>query len=352
MSHQIETMFSVKVTPWHKLGTVVSEAPTAAGAIRLAGLDWSVIKERLQTAAGKVVDAYAVIRESDGTVVGDAVGPNWTPLQNREAFGWFDPFIESGLAKFETAGSLQQGRRIWILAQLNRRPMEIAPGDTVRKYLLLSNSHDGTLATRVGFTPIRVVCANTLAMAHDCDASRLIRFRHTKSLHRNLQDIQDTVNAADAQFESTAEKYRALARKGINQADLKKYVKTVFSMEEDDTKASTRSKNILDSILARHDAKAEIMTELLKGFEVQQEGKQVGETMLLDAIVANFEEGRGQNLPSTKGTWFTAYNAVAEHLAYERGRNDDSRLNQLWFGQSATLNATALNTAIQLSGIA
>jgi phage/plasmid-like protein (TIGR03299 family) len=353
MAHQVESMFSVRETPWHKLGVVVTEAPTAAEAIRLAGLDWCVIKRQLQTIeSGTAVDAYAVVRETDGAIVGDSVGPNWTPLQNHEAFDWFNPFVESGLASFETAGSLQQGRRIWILAQLNRQPMEIAPGDTIRKYLLLSNSHDGSLATRVGFTPIRVVCANTLAMAHNSDASKLIRFKHTKSLHKNLQDIQETVNAADAQFEATAEQYRALARKGINHADLKKYVKTVFKMEENDQQMSTRSRNILESIICRHEAQAEIMDGLLAGYKYQQEKRHEVEAGLLDSILDNFETGRGQDLPSTKGTWFSAYNAISEHLAYERGRNEDSRLNQLWFGQGAVLNTTALETAIQLSGIA
>jgi hypothetical protein len=87
----------------------------------------------------------------------------------------------------------------------------VAPGDEVEKYLLLSHGHDGSLAVRVGFTPVRVVCANTLSMAHGSDASKLIRVRHSKSLHENLANIREVMNLANAEFEATAEQYRLLA---------------------------------------------------------------------------------------------------------------------------------------------
>lgn len=352
MAHEIENMFSVRETPWHKLGTVVSQAPSALEAMRLAGLDWTVVKKQLQTADGqKLVNAYAIIRESDGAILGDAVGPNWTPLQNYESCDFFNPFVESGLASFETAGSLQNGRRIWILAALNKKPMEIAKDDKILKYLLLSNSHDGSIAVRVGFTPIRAICANTVAMAHRHRLSKLIRFKHTRTLHKNLDAIQETVNLADAEFEATAEQYRALSVRGINQADLRKYVKTVFEFEENDADMSTRSKNILDGILQRHEDKTGVIQDLLAGHRQNVEMQHAVNGSILESIVEKFEDGRGQNLPSTKGTWYTAYNAIAEHLSYERGHNADTRLNQLWFGQSATLNNVAFDTAMKMSGV-
>src|SRR5437867_9649475 len=120
MSHQIESMFSVREVPWHKLGRVVREAPSAAEAIRLAGLDWPVERRRLSLPDGRPVNRWAVVRTTDGAVVSDAVGPHWTPLQNAEAFAWFDPFIAAGQARFETAGSLGGGRRVWVLAELSR----------------------------------------------------------------------------------------------------------------------------------------------------------------------------------------------------------------------------------------
>jgi phage/plasmid-like protein (TIGR03299 family) len=97
------------------------------------------------------------------------------PLQNDQAFQFFDPFVSSGLVTLETAGSLREGKRVWILARIaENSDVGIVGDDIVRKYLLLSNSHDGTTAVRVGFTPIRVVCANTLAMAVRNGQSQLI----------------------------------------------------------------------------------------------------------------------------------------------------------------------------------
>jgi hypothetical protein len=116
MSHEIETMFSVRETPWHGLGTIVQEAPTAADAIKLAKLDWRVTTAPLFMSDGKPVKAKAVVRESDGRILGHHVGAKWTPLQNDHAFDWFNPLVESGDCKFETAGSLRSGERVWILA--------------------------------------------------------------------------------------------------------------------------------------------------------------------------------------------------------------------------------------------
>jgi phage/plasmid-like protein (TIGR03299 family) len=258
MPHAVETMFSVRETPWHQLGRVVKDAPSAADAIRLAGLDWPVKLQRLHLPDGRPVNRWAVVRGTDGAIVGDAVGPQWVPLQNADAFAWFDPFVTSGAAHFETAGSLGHGRRVWVLAELNRAPVEVVPGDAVRKFLLLSNSHDGTLAVRVGLTPVRVVCANTLAMAHGDAASKLIRIRHTRGLRQTLGQVREIVNAADAAFEATAEQHRALARRPINAAGLTRYVKAALKMEERDADLSSRSRNVLADILDRYGQQAEL----------------------------------------------------------------------------------------------
>src|SRR5204863_7206686 len=159
------------------------------------------------------------------------------------------PFLDSKEAALHTAGSLREGSRVWVLAKLNRDPLVVAPGDEVEKFVLLSHGHDGSLAVRVGFSPIRVVCANTLALAHRADASKLIRVRHSKSLHENLANIREVMDLANQEFEATAEQYRLLARKNINQADLTRYVKKV--MKADDKKPSTRMANLIKDIIGR-----------------------------------------------------------------------------------------------------
>lgn len=314
MAHEVETMAYFGELPWHRLGTALDEADLYdwQAASRKAGLDWEVELVPLLTADTQAkVDHRAVRRTSDGKVLG-VVGSRYAPLQNKDAFAWFQPFLDAREAALHTAGSLRGGSRVWVLARLNRDPLVIAPGDEVEKFILLSHGHDGSLAVRAGFTPVRVVCANTLAMAHGSDASKLIRLKHTKDVLENLENVREIMNLANAEFEATAEQYRRLARKSINQGDLRKYVRRVLKVEDGEN-FSPRLQNIADEI----------------------------------ARLA--EAGRGNDLPSIRGTYWSSYNAVSEWLTHERGRSEDSRLNSLWFGDSAITNRHALNVALDMA---
>jgi len=313
MPHEVETMAFYGKTPWHGLGCQLADDDLYnwESACLKSGLDWTADLVPLVTGDTHTeVDHRAVRRNTDGRVLG-VVGPRYEVLQNRDAFRWFEPFLTSKEAALHTAGSLREGSRIWVLAKLNRDPIVVAAGDEVEKYLLLSHSHDGSLAVRVGFSPVRVVCANTLALAHGAEASKLIRVRHTREVHQNLASIREVMNIANQQFEATSEQYKLLARKSINPADLTRYVRRVLKVEED--QPSTRSTNVLAEI------------ERL------------------------FEAGRGNDLPSVRGTWWTAYNGITEWLSYQRGHTQDSRLNSLWYGDSAALNRLALQTALEMA---
>jgi phage/plasmid-like protein (TIGR03299 family) len=310
MAHLVKMMFSVRKTPWHKLGVVLDDPPTIEEGLRLAGLDWGVRREQLFTPSGQEAPAFAIVRDTDQAILG-AVGVKYRPLQNREAFNWFAPFLAAGEASLETAGSLAGGSRVWVLAKLNRAPMEIAPGDDVEKFLLLSNSHDGSLAVRVGFSPIRVVCNNTLSLAHASQDSQLIRLKHSSGVVTNLENVRDTIDAVNARFEATAEQWRRLARKDINQADLRKYVSRVLDVGE---QPGARLRNMLARI-----------EEL-------------------------FEAGEGNATQHVRGTYWAAYNAVTEWLSHERGRSQDSRLGSLWYGDGAALNGRALAVALEIAG--
>lgn len=310
MAHELESMFSVKVTPWHGLGEILTDAPDTRTGIIQAGLDWHVGLKPVYLADGRKVDvAQATVRESDGKILG-VVGQRYEPLQNADAFSWFDPFVTAGLASLETAGSLRGGQRVWVLAKIAGDDMDIAKGDPVSKYILLSNSHDGTQAIRLGFTPIRVVCANTLAMAHNNGASQLIRVRHGRNAKTDLDSLRDVMSLANASFEATAEQMRSLARKTINQNDLKKYVKTVLGFEGEDDTLSTKAKNIVNDVIA------------------------------LAEHPTNY---------AARGTVWGAYNAVTYYLSHEAGRNADNRLNNLWFGSGVNDNLKAFNEALKLA---
>jgi phage/plasmid-like protein (TIGR03299 family) len=227
----VEKMMFVGATPWHGEGTQLDENPSIGEAITAAGLDWEVGTKDLFTAEGTLVNAKATYRKDDNRVLG-VVGPRYTPLQNQAAFDWFQPFLDAGECQLHTAGSLSEGEKVWVLAQLNRSNSEIVPGDEVSKFILLSNSHDGTTSIRVGYTPIRVVCVNTLAAAHSSKDSQLIRIRHTRSSQTNLENVRDIMDNINAQFEATAEQYRFLASKDFNQADIKRYVKVVLGIDK------------------------------------------------------------------------------------------------------------------------
>jgi phage/plasmid-like protein (TIGR03299 family) len=311
MPHEVESAFFTHKPAWHGLGTVLDRPPTVAEAITAAGLGWRVVREPLHTPDGRTAPAFATVRESDRRILG-VVGPQYRVLQIADSFAFFQPFLDAGQATRDAAGSLRQGQRVWVLAKLSGGPLEVAAGDVVERYLLLSNSHDGTLAVRVGFTPIRVVCANTLAMAHGADASKLVRVRHTASVKDGLAAIRDVMDAANARFKATAEQYRGLARRCINSSDVRRYVRQVFQVAEDAT-PSPRMANLLGRV------------EWL------------------------WQAGRGNQLPAVRGTAWAACNAVTEYLGAEAGRGPDSRLNSLWFGGGAQVSKRALEAALALA---
>lgn len=318
MVANVQTMLSVRETPWHRIGKVVDTAPTTAEGIVLAGMDWEALEKPLFTRESILVDGVeqvsqqlvkgykAIVRSDTGVTLGVVRG-RYTPLQNRDAFNWFDPFIESGDASLETAGVLGDGQRVWIMAKINRDPSVIVPGDEILKYLLLSSSHDGSLAIRAGFTPIRVVCQNTLSMAHSDKKSKLLRLKHTAGAKIGLDKLRDTINLIDREFEMTSEQFQFLASKQFNKADLEKYVKLVLFNTEGEL--STRAKNTLERVIAKVD---------------QPE----------------------QTLAGVAGTWWAAYNAITEHLSHDASRNPENRFTSLNFGVNYNMNAKALKEAL------
>jgi phage/plasmid-like protein (TIGR03299 family) len=314
MAHEVETMMYVGKEPWHGLGTSFP-AGSRLGieeAIEAAGLDWEVELRELFTHNGKgahlgVRDYSAVCRKIDNTVLG-VVGPGYEPLQNKDAFQWFQPFIDNDAARIDTAGSLRGGRRIWILASVMAKTGFVGEKDEIRNFILLSSSHDDSLAVRIGFTPIRVVCANTLAQAHESHASKLLRVKHTARVLDNLADIREIMKTAEGEFHATVKQYNELAKRNISQEDLKKYVTVVF-----DIKDPTKSKKVVP------------------------------------AVIALFEGGRGSEQAGK--TYWGAYNAANEYLNYNRGTLSDVRVDSLWFGEGLEINKRALNTAIEMAGV-
>jgi len=232
MAHEVETMFYAGAVPWHGLGTRVEGLLNSSDAIQAAGLDWEVEKRPLFTQDENenhipVPDKYAVVRKTDNQVLG-VVGGRYHPIQNREAFEFFDEVVGEKLAIYEVAGSLKKGRVIWILANLQGR-IDVVGNDPIDKYLLLFNSHDGSKALGVMFTPIRVVCNNTL----NCALRRtkhVYYIRHTPNYRDRVREAQEALRLADNYYNTLSEYMKAFASKPVTVEITRNYVEKLLPL--------------------------------------------------------------------------------------------------------------------------
>jgi phage/plasmid-like protein (TIGR03299 family) len=226
-------MFYVGDPPWHGLGQHVNKPATAAEAIEAARLNWVVEKVPLYIAGGvrlhELPGRYAVVRKDKiGTPECRAfgiVGEQYRVLQNRDAFRFFDEIAGEAGAIYHTAGALGAGERVWILAKLPG-DINVANQDTVHKFLLLSNSHDGESAVQVKFTPIRVVCNNTLTQA--LNTGRTYRARHDRDLGAGLVNVKEALGLIKQRYEFLEQTFGALAAIELDEAALKQYLLNVF----------------------------------------------------------------------------------------------------------------------------
>lgn len=203
----VESMMYVREKPWHGLGTRVEEAPTSTDALRMAGLDWSVVQRNIQVCGGAKIKNYrANVRDSDGTVLG-VVSDRYKIVQNAEAFEFTDSLI-GGDVRYETAGSLNGGRKIWLLARLPET--EIA-GDKTEPYICFTNTHDGSGAIRVCMTPIRIVCNNTLNLALG-SARRAWSVRHTGDMASKMHEARVCLEMASAYMNDLSQTADRLAK--------------------------------------------------------------------------------------------------------------------------------------------
>lgn len=247
MAANVETMFSVREKPWHGLGTIVAEAPDSESALELAGLDWNVIQKSIITADGTPIDGFkANVRDSDDSVLG-IVSDRYKVVQNREAFAFTDALLGEGV-RYETAGSLQGGRRTWMLARLPHQ--YIISGDEITPYLVFMNAHDGTGSIKVAMTPIRVVCQNTLNMAL-ATAKRSWSCNHTGDIDDKLEEARDTLLYANKYMAELGRSIDKMQQIKISDKKVYEFLDELFPISEVAT--LQQKKNILKM---REDAKA------------------------------------------------------------------------------------------------
>lgn len=231
MSANVETMFYVRETPWHGLGTKVMEAPDSEGALIAAGLNWNVIQEPIFTGENEPIRGYkANIRDSDRRVLG-VVTDRYKVIQNHEAFAFTDELLGQGV-RYETAGSLQDGKKVWLLAHM---PHEyIISGERISPYLLFSNTHDGSGAIKVALTPIRVVCNNTLNLALST-AKRSWSMVHTGDIRSKMQEARDTLFMAERYMDELGKEFEALRLKRLSDQKVMEYIEVLLPVEDGST---------------------------------------------------------------------------------------------------------------------
>ena len=317
-------MMCVGEKPWHRLGTVLEQPPaTAVEAITAAHLTWRVEKKQLYVGEeGRPFSGeFAIVRE-DRWKVGEEeaifgqVSEDYEPLQNINAFRFFDPMIEKGEAFYESAGALYQGKCVWVMAKLSR-DMQVITDDVVERYLLLTHRHDGTGAIQVKFTPVRVVCQNTLNQALSEGPS--FRVAHTKSMYARLDKAADALSRVLAQSRKVEDAFTEMALVKLNTDRFEKYLQAVFP---DPVQGENRK------LYERNKVRMQLNRD---------RSRQLWET------------GRGNELPKARGTLWAAYNGVAEHADYGlTSARDGKWLDGVWFGESYGIKTAAFDAAMQI----
>ncbi len=240
MAANVESMFFVgRERPWHGLGTQVDEAPDSREALILAGLDWDVTQRPIYTQDGVMINGYkANVRLQDHSVLG-VVTDRYKVVQNRDAFEFTDELLGKGV-RYETAGSLMGGRKVWLLAKLPTR--YIIQGEDIIPYLVFSNTHDGSGAIKIAMTPIRVVCNNTLNLALD-SAKRIWSFNHVGNIENKLYEAKETLFMAENYMSELGRAFEKLNRIRVSDAAADEYIKVVLPIDDD--ASSITEKNIM-----------------------------------------------------------------------------------------------------------
>jgi phage/plasmid-like protein (TIGR03299 family) len=311
----------VDEVPWHGLGTQVPADITAPEMIQAANLAWQVAVRpapgaRLLNRKPNTYDRYLIERDpvgrEKGKVVLGFVRNRYVPLQNAEAFSFFEPFISNRWASFCSAGALGNGQRVWVQAQLSG-DIVIGSRDVIKKFLLLSNSHNGSGAVKIFFTPVRVVCQNTLNFALREDSQGLIvkSVRHTRKIAERLEEGQGDAlkQVIDNVFTEAETLFGRMAAQNLGAEDTNRFLELLFPLTDKQKKANQEPERWMRIRAALDDEKI-TPTE-------------------------------------TRNTLWGLYNAVVWDEDYRSSReaNQGARLERIWFGSGHDLKIRALNFA-------
>ena len=317
MAHEVEVVEGVAQmayagqTPWHGLGTQVSNELSPAQMQTKAGLDWTVheVESYVDFNGDKIPTGQkSLIRSSDNKVLTN-VGGAWNPVQNTEAFEFFSEYVLAGDMEMNTAGSLKGGRNVFALAKVNES-FSILGEDQVDSYLLFSNPHEYGKAIDIRFTPIRVVCNNTLTFSLNTRSSNFVKLNHRTKFNADM--VKEQMGLASEKFAQYKDMAEFLSTKKFSVDALINYYAEVFPYTHNTSEAPSTVEDLSKNA---QDAYAVLDT---------QPG-------------ANFGEG----------TWWQALNSVTYLTDHKMGRNADSRMQSAWFGINQARKIKAVNKAVE-----
>ena len=313
MAHMVETMAYAGQVPWHGLGVAVSNDLTPAQMMQKAGLDWRVdeVDCFIKTRNGDVKTGQkALVRSTDDKIL-TTVGENWNPVQNEQAFEFFSEYVMAGDMEMHTAGSLKDGQMVWALAKV-KESFELFKGDTVESYLLFSNPHQYGKSIDIRFTPIRVVCNNTLTLSLDSKTEKSVRVGHRVEF--DPSSVKEALGIASKKMNTYKEMAQFLGSKRYTSDNVIEFFNEVFPRTAD---KRVQGKALALDTLSRN---AKLCYDALE----QQPG-------------AEFAEG----------SWWQAFNAVTFVTDHVQGRNADNRLYSNWFGGNEMRKRNAINKAVE-----
>ncbi len=308
----VETMAYAKSggVPWHGLGQEVPNDLTPEQMLEVAGLNWEVEARDMFITDGNgeqvmVPKKKALYRASDDKFF-SVIGDDWNPLQNSEAFEFFDDFVGAGDMEMHTAGALQDGSRVWALAKVNDA-FEVFKGDVVEQFLLFSNPHQYGQSIDVKMTPIRVVCQNTLSFALSGATDYAVKVNHRQIFNADM--VKEQLGVAKEKLATYKEAAQFLGSKRFTNENIVEYFNSMFP----------RTSNAKGKEKAQSRNSQEAMDHLHT-----QPGAEFG-----------------------AGTWWNAFNTVTYMTDHTIGRNADTRMTSAWYGQNSKLKQKALKSAIE-----
>lgn len=326
---QKHSFFSVKEKAWHKLGQIISDYPTSAEAVRYAGLDYTVEKRGLLTYSEyidseglpnsipnlDVTDFYANVRTDTNQVLG-VVGKDYHIVQNRDAFSFFDSIVggKDGIL-YETAGALGKGEKVFITAKLPDY-IRVGRNDLIEQYLFLTTSHDGYGSITAAFTPVRIVCQNTLNAAMR-SKSNCIKIRHTSSATDRLKQAHELLGITNLLAGEMEALFNRWAKIRITDAEVKRLVQLAM-VPNKETLQSLQS-NRIEELSSIYNNSVSAVLDYAGSHESQQD-------------------------LTTKGTLYGAYNAVNGYFQNVRNyKDEESKFKSIMYGTALQRNQTAFD---------